>query len=791
MMEDDSGNQTRFQEAGATTAGSGGTALPTELRRAFGFGGDEDEWFSRLGACGRTRSLERIGSFDLIAEAGRGGQGFVYRARQTSTGREVALKRLLAGVFATPEMRARFDREVEAAAALDHPNIVTLYGRELIDGQPLLVMQWIDGTPFDVWARPADGPPRAAADVMQTFLWICEAIHYAHQRGIIHRDLKPSNILVDRDGRPHVLDFGLAKMQRNGDMTLTREGDFLGTPAYAAPEQIGVGGRGVDVRTDVYALGSMLYEALTGRRPYGEAETLAKLVETMQRAEPRPPSAVAAGIPRDLDAIVLTAIAREPERRYGSVEALAADARRYLAGEVVLAHPPSAAYRVRKFLRRHAVASSLSTVAALAVVGLGVVSTVQAARERGLRKAAEDASRTAHEQTVIATNEARRQRTTTHALLNVLLEAKGHVLNRHTVSTHTLAGWFADLVHNQELVFDPDELIQLHASLADLYRWVRDHDAALEHSRRALGLLEEHDAANGAMRCTILTYMAETLTKHGRPAEGERIAREAIAAADASIGRDTPEGTLAIEEWARALYALGRGDESQAALHTASAIHTQIGSAAHRRVAPTVRIADMLTANGQLDEARTLLERSVATLDPAEEAGSNHAAWLLTRLATVDVRQGLYADAERRLARVTDYRLRTQGVTYGRTADDLRRHAWALHMLGRYEEAVDQMETALVYYEYERKSPQDAARARFAMAVAMLAAGREDEGRRQLRKAVSLGAAAAPGDSQWDDRVAQLEAVIRGNGFRYDESLISLLGEDHWLVFNVDAPPPW
>ncbi|MCG3128982.1 MAG: Serine/threonine-protein kinase PrkC [Phycisphaerae bacterium] len=246
----------------ATEAGRS-PSLDPRLDALFGFDRDDEDWLRTVRDRRAEPSLGRVGPYELIEVLGRGGQGVVYRARQPGTGREVAIKRISAGLFASPESRARFEREIEAVATLDHPNIVAVYGAEVIDDQPLLVMQAIAGLPFDRWAALA-GQRRPRREILGVFVLVCDAIQHAHQRGVIHRDIKPSNILVDSHGRPHVLDFGLARLERAtpAAATLTQTGGFLGTPAYAAPEQLRGLVREIDVRSDVYALGAVLYEAL-------------------------------------------------------------------------------------------------------------------------------------------------------------------------------------------------------------------------------------------------------------------------------------------------------------------------------------------------------------------------------------------------------------------------------------------------------------------------------------------------------------------------------------------------
>ena len=327
-----------------------------------------DGWMTALRRAEEPRGLGSIGPFELLDEVERGGQGVVFRARQPGTNRVVALKRMLAGSLASAATRARFAREVEAAAALDHPGIVTVFGTESVDRTPVLAMEWVDGVPITEWARgPSEhGAGRDPAQRLEVFCAVCDAVEHAHARGVLHRDLKPSNILVDRSGRPRVLDFGLAKWLGGEERDATQSAEALGTPAYAAPEQLLPGSLGagrVDVRADVYALGVVLYEVLTGASPYGSRDTsLSELLRTVERVDPAPPSSFDPRLGRELDAVCLRALEKLPEDRYPSVGALAADLRRHLAGEPVHAAPPGALARFTKLVRRNPLPSAFALV---------------------------------------------------------------------------------------------------------------------------------------------------------------------------------------------------------------------------------------------------------------------------------------------------------------------------------------------------------------------------------------------------------------------------------------------
>ncbi len=314
-------------------------------------------------------AVRYFGDYELIREIGRGGMGVVYKARQTSLNRLVALKMIRSAALASEDELRRFQNEAEAIALLDHPQIVPILEVGNHEGQRYFSMKLIGGLSLDKKLADYTADPRAAANLLKT---AAEAVHHAHQRGILHRDLKPANILLDEHRAPYVSDFGLAK-RVEGDSELTHSGAIIGTPAYMAPEQAS-GRRGsVTTASDVYGLGAILYALLTGRAPFG-GDSIAETLEQLRSATPSSPSKLNPRVPRDLEVICLKCLEKEPARRYASAQALAEDLGRYLAGEAIVARSVTRFERVVKWARRKpAITALLGLVTLVSALGLGGV----------------------------------------------------------------------------------------------------------------------------------------------------------------------------------------------------------------------------------------------------------------------------------------------------------------------------------------------------------------------------------------------------------------------------------
>lgn len=340
--------------AAATHAGEGGSifkAMPAEVLGSVDSGSGFFE------------------DFEIVQELARGGMGVVFKARQRSLSRWVALKMILSRHLASAEEVRRFRAEAEAAANLDHPHIVPIYEIGEVKGQHYFTMKLVTGGSLVQVMEDYAKDPRSAARLMAV---VARAVHYAHQHGILHRDLKPGNILMDENGAPQLTDFGIAK-RIHEESTLTLSGAVLGTPAYMAPEQA-MGVRNLSLAVDIYGLGAILYHLLTGRPPFN-GQMRGEIFRQLMEDNPVRPRAIAPLVDRDLETICLKCLEKEPTRRYGSAEAMAEDLERWLRHEPIAARPATTWYHCRQWFRRHPGLATMLTALLVAILGGGAGTT--------------------------------------------------------------------------------------------------------------------------------------------------------------------------------------------------------------------------------------------------------------------------------------------------------------------------------------------------------------------------------------------------------------------------------
>jgi len=497
----------------------------------------------------------------------RGGQGAVYRARQVSTGRTVAVKTLRHGPLASPRERARFEREAQVLSRLKHPGIVSILDVGVVGGSQFCVMEFVEGAPVDTylaargvgcgdqrWRGAEISRDAAVALVAAT----AEAVHAAHLCGVIHRDLKPANVLVDEHDRVRLIDFGLAWIEQEGPSGISAEGEFTGSLPWSAPEQT-IRGAMIDVRSDVYSIGVILYQVMTGVMPYSLGSSVVEAVATIQNSRPAPPRSIVPDTPRDLETIALRCLAKEPERRYQSAGALAGDLRRFLASEPIEARSDSMRYLVHHLMRRHRAAVAtvlLATIAAIAglIVMTSLWRTAGTARTQAIAQANRAAAVSSFVASMLrsanpaaASDPGAPDATIRSALDDAasLLDARDladqpdaeaavrTLLGDAYVAIGRLEAGDSQLALAIELLIKvapgSPELAHAYAKRALALNGLGEYEASVREARKAWAIAQSSDAAPVSDRVVWADALARTLLGAGRAAEAAEIQREALA----------------------------------------------------------------------------------------------------------------------------------------------------------------------------------------------------------------------------------------------------------------------
>lgn len=521
---------------------------------------------------------ELVRGYQIQDELHRGGQGVVYRAVQTRTHRMVAIKMLLGRHGASDRQKERFEREIRMAAGLRHPNIVTVHDSGYIsDGRYCLVMEHIDGVTLDRWSRSLDAGRgrdarrqalRARLNVMSK---VCDAVLCAHQHSIVHRDLKPANILVDAAGEPHVLDFGIARdIGPEQHTRLTHTGEFAGTLAYASPEQVSGDLSRVDTRSDIYSLGVILYELVSGKMPYAVDGPMSQALRNIEGAEPMPlvrntRDPDAPWVDDDVSTIVLKALSKDPARRYQTVAALREDIDRSLAGKPIDARRDSTWYVIRKTAGRHkpllvgAVLVALAIVAGAGVAGYGLLRARDAQEYEAVERLRADSE--AH-----AAQEAGR-------LIQQLFVPGNATLDDAVLGGYVRAGKMRILARIRLGVFADDVAAEATAQsvvASELLRLESPADAEVYIRMAIASLCKEHGESHPAL-AEAFHELAEILLRRGsREVEAERSVRRAI-----EIRRSLFRGSaspVAVSRHLLARILLARGDAAGAAVECEEAV---------------------------------------------------------------------------------------------------------------------------------------------------------------------------------------------------------------------------
>lgn len=653
---------------------------------------------------------ERIGAYRIVRELGHGGMGAVYEAEQEPLDRRVALKLIRLGMD-TRQVVARFEAERQALARMNHPNVAQVIDAGATEsGRPYFVMEYIDGEPITHYC---DARRLNTAQRLDLFLDVCAGLQHAHQKGIIHRDLKPGNVLVAEEGGrpvPKIIDFGIAKAteQRSLEQTMfTQAGMLIGTPEYMSPEQAGLAEQDVDVRSDVYSLGVLLFELLVGALPFEPTELrragYAEICRRIREDEPSRPSArlstlhgAAAALAEkrhtdtqsllrtlrgDLDWITMRALEKDRERRYATASELAADLRRHLNDEPVIAGPPSAAYRAGKFARRHR-----ALVVGVGVVTIAILAGLAAATWGYVR--ARDAER-------VAQSEARTSAEVTDFLTSLFRVSEPGAEAANSITAREVLDTGVARVR-EELAGEPAVQSRLMQEMGTVYAQLGLLDEAEDLFNEALAIRRSLPAADVAIAETLsgLAGVAHLASRHD---EAVALYREAIALAGSGPeAADTLWLATAYRSLGGVYNSMDRQAEALDALESARVLLANAGMSQSAEYARVVRNKGIVHwAENDFDAARRDYDEALAIYDQVLEPGHPEVSYVVNSLAILNYNLGDYEAARPLLERELANLERTLGPEHPHTASIMNNLGLLLLDMGLVDEAAPRIEESL------------------------------------------------------------------------------------------------
>ena len=673
-------------------------ALRERVRRLLDHDAPTDDLRRRVGAStAPIAPPEKIGPYTIDGLLGLGGMGQVYGAHQHQPiERSVAIK-LVHPQLAGPEAPARFEFERRSLARMDHPNVARILDAGTTEaGSPYFVMERIEGLPLHDYCR-ANRP--SLDERLRLFLEICRGVEHAHRNGVIHRDLKPSNVLVamvDGQATPKIIDFGIARAIDDGGAT--RADQRPGTLGYMSPEQLGQGAARLDTRSDVYGLGVLLFELVTGSRPAaGVAAGDAAWIEPSRL----PLDATCIDVPSrrrlrgDLDWIVWRAMQRDPERRYGSAAALADDVQRHRERRPIQAHPQRWSYRWGRFMRRHRLPLGLAAGLLLALCGFATAMTLQAAQVREQRDLA------TIERDRANASAARARRVLEHLVAMFQQVGPEQARGAPPSAKQMLERGAAGL---NELDDDPAAQAWLRGTIGRVYRDLGAYDQAERMLRDALATQQAAATPDEIVLATMLHDLGALLVDTGKFDEAARRLGEAlerrrrIALAGGTAGTQGGEREVAqtLNELGRLSWERGEYPQAEAYYRQALALHERIGGPGSYDVAvDLINVSNAVNQAGRLDEGRAMLERALAVFESTGVTEDLHFADGLNNLGIVERRAGNPAQAVDHLRRATAIRLRVLGQDHPDVALSRANLGSALWDLGDLQSAQEQFEHSL------------------------------------------------------------------------------------------------
>ncbi len=571
---------------------------------------------------------ETIGPYEIIGVLGEGAQGIVFEARQKTPARHVALKVIKGGRHVVPEDIRLFEREIHTLALLKHPSIAAIYDAGTTDdGHHFFAMELVHGEPLTEYVEGRKLPLQARVGLLRD---ICTAIHYAHQRGVIHRDLKPGHVLIEADGRPKVLDFGLARVidpAQNEPIAATRVGRVQGTVPYMSPEQIRGRTDDVDVRTDVYALGVLIYQTLTQRLPYDVTGLDAlEAGNVICGSTPVRPSTVDRHLRGEIETIVLKALEKEPSRRYQSALALADDLERFQTGQAIQARPASLLYQFRKLVLRHRLATGLAAAVLGLLVLTAVVTTVA---YRNQREEAEKTQRLADSLEYILT----------------LFNPEGAT---GPVDLYQILADASERIEEDRDIY-PDVEAKTHAVIGNAYLGLGRYDMAARELWRALGLQQGlHPTTDHVDLAAVQQDLAAALFAKGDLPVAARLFQDTLEMRRRLLGSEHKDVAETLNGFAMLLQAQGETARAEALYREALDVNRTLFGPEHPAVASTLHnLATLLRDRGDLASAEALFLEALDMRRRLLHERSTHVAATLDELAKLRQMRGDMRQAEK------------------------------------------------------------------------------------------------------------------------------------------------
>jgi serine/threonine protein kinase len=627
---------------------------------------------------------ETIGPYRILSLLGEGGMGTVFKAEQQNPHRLVALKVIKAGIVTTDLFR-RFQQEAEALGRLQHPGIAQVYEAGTADSgfgpQPYFAMEFIEGQPLVAYASEQHLNVRARLELMAK---VCDAVNHAHQRGIIHRDLKPGNILVDADGQPKVLDFGVARVT-NSDADATRQtdiGQLVGTIAYMSPEQALANPEELDIRSDVYTLGVILYQLLADKLPYSMVRVaIHEMIRVIREEDPAPLSSIHRSYRGDIETIVAKALEKDRTRRYETAADLASDIRRHLKDEPIAAQPPSVSYQVQKFARRHkALVAGVSAVFLALLVGV-IASTLEATRARSAEHTAlsaqsaatreRDRAVKAEQQDIAAEQQAKASEQRAEQDRNRALDSEAKALrDRNLADEQTKrANTEADTSKAVSRFLQYDLLNQASAFSQSEKGFKVDPDLTVRKaldraSQSVAGKFDKQPEVEAEIENTIAaTYMNLAL-----PAQSEKHFQRSVALETKARGDTDPKTLLYEHNYDSALINQGKYTEADAFVSPIlDALTRKLGSDDPKTLRFAAALSSIYNSEGKYAQAEALERKTIDT--ERRVLGPEHADTLssMAGLANIEYQLHEYSQAKALLTQILEIQRRVLGLEDAKT----------------------------------------------------------------------------------------------------------------------------